>query len=48
MNIKVKTRVMKKIKRLFVVIISILIIASILLYATENEYIIKAARLTYL
>ena len=39
---------MKKIKKLIIVFISFLVISSILLYATGNEYIFKAARLTYL
>jgi len=39
---------MKNIKKLLLGIISLFIIGSMLLYATGNEYIFKAARLTYL
>lgn len=38
----------RKIKKLVIVIISLLIITSILIFVTGNEYIFKAAKLTYL
>jgi len=38
----------KKIKKFFVAIIVLLILGTILLFATGNEYIFKAGRLTYL
>ncbi len=38
----------RKLTKLIIVLVSILVISSALLYATGNEYIFKAARLTYL